>query len=158
MVRFVSAFDDVYAPILGALDSLAAYFDPALAPEDFLAWLATWVGVDLDDEWDVDTRRRVIADAARLHRQRGTAAGIRAVLEQALGAEVTVADSGSCSWSGKPGTDPQGSTPPSVTVTVTVDDPKSVDVRRVEALLEDVCPAHVARHYSVVRAAGGEKQ
>lgn len=158
MVRFVTAFDDSYAPVYATLDSLAAYFDPQLAPEDFLAWLAIWVGVELDDAWSTADRRRIIADAARLHRQRGTAQGIEGALEQGLGAaEVTVADSGACTWSQKPGADPEGSGPPSVTVTVAVTDPDDVDVRRVEALLEDVCPAHVARHYSVVRAGGGKK-
>ncbi|WP_435768414.1 phage tail protein I [Nocardioides sp. SYSU DS0651] len=158
MVRFVSAFDDAYAPILGTLDSLSAYFDPALAPDDFLAWLATWVGVELDDAWDLPTRRRVIADAARLHRQRGTTEGIRAALEQGLGAEVTVADSGSCTWSQRPGGSAEGSGPPSVTVTISVADPKAVDTRRIEGLLEDVCPAHVVRHYSVMRASGGGEE
>lgn len=156
-VRFVSAFDDAYAPVYATLDSLASYFDPALAPEDFLAWLATWVGVELDDAWSVADRRRIIADAARLHRQRGTAPGIRAALQQALGAaEVTVEDTGSCTWSQKPGVDPGHGDPPAVTVTITVADPQEIDPRRVEALLEDVCPAHVGRSYSVVRAGGGK--
>ncbi len=157
LVRFVGAFDDGYAPIHATLDSLAAYFDPNLAPEDFLGWLAMWVGVELDDAWSTADRRRIITDAARLHRQRGTVAGIQAALEQALGAQVAVSDTGACDWSQKPGADPGGTAPPAVTVTVTVPDPAAVDVRRVEALLEDVCPAHVARQYKVVRAGGGKK-
>ena len=42
--RFVRAFDDAYAPILTTLDSLACYFDPHLAPPDFVDFLAGWVG------------------------------------------------------------------------------------------------------------------
>ena len=34
--RFVKAFDDAYAPIFATLDSLTCYFDPRLAPPDFL--------------------------------------------------------------------------------------------------------------------------
>ncbi|GAA1531926.1 phage tail protein [Nocardioides humi] len=156
MVRFVSAFDDAYAPVHATLDSLAAYFDPWLAPDDFVELLAGWVGVELDDAWSSPVRRRIIADAALLHRRRGTIGGIVAALTQALGAaEVTVGDSGSCEWSQRPGgataADPE---PPAVAVRIAVTDPDEVDVRRVEALLEAVCPAHVAHRYEVVGLPG----
>ena len=36
--------DTVLAPVIGTLDNLDAYFDPYLAPEDFLAWLAAGSG------------------------------------------------------------------------------------------------------------------
>ena len=45
--RFLSAFDDALAPILCTLDNIDAYFDPRLAPEDFLDWLGGWVGLSL---------------------------------------------------------------------------------------------------------------
>ena len=46
--RFLHAFDDAYAPIITTLDSLACYFDPHLAPPDFVDFLAGWVGVALE--------------------------------------------------------------------------------------------------------------
>jgi phage tail-like protein len=147
--RFTTAFDDAYAPVLTTLDSLACYVDPWLAPTDFLDWLATWVGVELDDAWSVDQRRRIIADAARVHRQRGTAAGIEASLEASLGADVEVTDTGGCTWSEKPGADPGGSSPPGVSIRIRVADPDAVDQRRVTALLEDVVPAHVQPRYRI---------
>jgi len=60
-VRFVSGFDDVLAPILSTLDCLPAYFDPSLAPEDFLGWLAGWVGLSLDENWPLERRRDLVA-------------------------------------------------------------------------------------------------
>lgn len=141
--RFVTAFDDAYAPIFATLDSLACYFDPWLAPADFLSFLATWVGVELDDSWDLEQRRAVIAGAALVHRRRGTASGIREALGVALGATVDVKDSGGCAWSRTPGGAVPGVSPAQVAVRVRVPDPAAIDQRRAEALLEATKPAHV---------------
>jgi phage tail-like protein len=149
MQRFVKAFDDAYAPIFATLDSLSCYFDPDLAPADFLDYLATWVGVELDDAWDLQQRRAIIAGAALLHRQRGTTRGIQQALAVGLGASVDVQDSGGCRWSQKPGGEMPGVSPPQVAVRVRAADPDSVDPRRIDALLEATKPAHVAHSYLI---------
>lgn len=141
--RFVTAFDDAYAPIFASLDSLTCYFDPHLAPRDFLDLLATWVGVELDDSWSLEQRRAVIAGAALVHRRRGTVRGIQEALSVGLGAEVDVKDSGGCTWSQTPGGTVPGASPPQVAVRIRVADPRSIDPRRVDALLGATKPAHV---------------
>lgn len=148
-VRFTRAFDDALAPIHTTLDSLASYFDPWLAPPDFLAWLATWVGVEIDDAWSVEQRRQIVAQAARAHRQRGTAAGIEAALQAALGAEVIVQDSGGCTWSESPGAELGGSSPPVVSVRIRTDAPDTIERRRVDRLLQELMPAHVRPRYRI---------
>jgi phage tail-like protein len=148
--RFVAAFDDGFAPVLATLDGLASYVDPALAPPDFLDWLAGWVGVELDDAWTTEQRRSIIAGAALVHRLRGTARGITEALGLALGAGVELRESGGCAWSATPGGEPPGTDPPSLVVTITVDDPTRVDTRRVEDVLASVKPAHVACSYRIV--------
>lgn len=149
--RFVKAFDDAYAPVLATLDSLSCYFDADLAPEDFLEFLATWVGVELDDSWDLEQRRRIIAGAALLHRRRGTQNGIRDALAVGLGARVDVKDSGGCTWSQQPGGEVPGVSPPQVAVRVRTADPDALDNRRIDALLEMTKPAHVAHSYIVAK-------
>jgi len=149
--RFVKAFDDAYAPIFATLDSLSCYFDPQLAPADFLEFLATWVGVELDDAWDVPQRRAIIAGAAILHRRRGTARGIQEALAVGLGAAVDVQDSGGCGWSETPGGDVPGVAPPQVAVRIRTADPDSVDPRRIDALLEATKPAHVAHSHVIAK-------
>jgi phage tail-like protein len=153
--RFVSAFDDGFAPVIATLDGLASYVDPWLAPPDFVDWLAGWVGVELDDAWSTEQRRTIVAEAALVHRRRGTSRGIVEALELALGARVEVDDSGGCTWSPTAGSEPPVATPPCVTVRIVVDDPASVDLRRVEMVLDAVKPAHVAHTYEVIGAAGG---
>ncbi|NEC21477.1 phage tail protein, partial [Streptomyces parvus] len=59
--RFTAGLDTVLAPVLSTLDNLPAYVDPALAPADFLPWLASWVGVEADPAWPVELRRAVVA-------------------------------------------------------------------------------------------------
>jgi phage tail-like protein len=156
--RFVSAFDDGFAPIITTLDSLSAYVDPELAPSDFLDWLSGWVGVELDDAWSLDQRRRIVAGAALVHRRRGTRAGLMEALELALGAAVEADDSGGCTWSAKPGGELPGEAAPRVDLRLTVSDPDRVDTRRVESLVEAVKPAHVAYTYEVAAGIGSMRK
>ena len=78
VMRMTRAFDELLAPVIATLDNLSAYFDPALAPEDFVDWLAEWVGMELDDNWPVELRRAVVASATDLLGRRGTAAATTA--------------------------------------------------------------------------------
>lgn len=137
--RFVSTFDTALAPVIATLDGLPGYVDPWLAPTDFLDWLAGWVGVDVDEEWTVPQRRQIVSGAALMHRRRGTAAGIADVVQLSVDGEcdVEVEESGT-------------SLAPVMTVRVRVPDVDLVDIRRVEALLVSVKPAHVAHVLEVV--------
>ncbi|MGH9269114.1 MAG: phage tail protein, partial [Acidimicrobiales bacterium] len=80
-VAFTAGLDEVLAPALLALDNLEAYIDPWVAPEDFVEWLAGWVGLVLDENWPLERRRAVIASAVAGFRHRGTVAGLVAQIE-----------------------------------------------------------------------------
>lgn len=55
------------------------------APAEFVPWLARWVAVSLRDEWDDETRRRVVAEATGLYRLRGTRDGLRRMIAVYVG-------------------------------------------------------------------------
>src|SRR5690242_8134058 len=74
--RFTAGLDTVLAPVFATLDNLSAYFDPRLAPADFLTWLASWVGADDDSRVPLELRREVVGRALELHRLRGTRRGL----------------------------------------------------------------------------------
>src|SRR4051794_41110222 len=74
-MRFVGGFDDVLAPILLTLDCLIDYFDPAVTPTDFLEWLASWVGIEVDESWETDRRRAAGGNPVEKDRRRGTISG-----------------------------------------------------------------------------------
>lgn len=61
--------------------SVAEYFDPAKAPEDFLPWLASWTAFSLRADLDVDKQRKFIANIAQLYRWRGTKRNLQDLLK-----------------------------------------------------------------------------
>lgn len=139
--RFVAGLDEVLAVVFVTLDNLDAYFDADLAPADFLAWLATWVGVDLDENWTMERRRALVRRAVTLYGMRGTVAGLQELLELSTGAQVEISDSGGVAWSPVPGGELPGT--PDATVTVRVQG-ADVDAKRIATLVRDAVPAHIA--------------
>ena len=148
--RFLGAFDEVLAPIFLSLDGLGAYVDPALAPEDFLRGLATWVGVEVDETWSVERLRRVVAGAVDLHARRGTALGIHAALTLVVDGEVEVSENGAAAWSRTTGADLPGQPEPRLHVRVTPRSGAGIRVEKLEALIASLKPAHVPHSLEVV--------
>jgi len=141
--RFTAGLDDALAPLLSTLDNLEAYFDPELAPMDFAAWLAQWVGVPVDEEWSAERKRQVVAQAASLYGRQGTVVGLRDVIALYTGAEVEVDENGGVAWSALPGGEFPGSPEPKVKVTIRASTDEPVNAERVERLVAAAVPAHV---------------
>lgn len=76
------------------LDGISAYFRPQDTPEDFLPWLASWVAVDLREDWSDATRRNVVASVVPLYMLRGTRRGIEQMLRLCVteAVEISVDD------------------------------------------------------------------
>jgi len=91
--RFLSLFDTTMRSIEKRLDYVAAYFDPRSTPadphaqQDFLSWLASWIGVSFDRQWSIEKRRQFLLRAARLYFLRGTREGLHRMLLFYLGME-----------------------------------------------------------------------
>lgn len=149
-MRFVSAFDVAIAPILATMDNLAAYVDPRFAPDDFLAWLGGWVGVELGDSWPEDTRRAVVSDAARDHQRTGTSARLADALTRATGCDIEIVESGGATWSRTPGSPFPGDAGASLHVRVRADDRDEVDLAHVDRVVASLKPAHVMHTVEVV--------
>ncbi len=154
--RFLSGLDEVLAPVFSTLDNFDAYLDPWLAPEDFLSWLAGWVGIALDEGWDEDRRRAIVARAVELYRMRGTAAGLAGQVEIQTGGQVEIVENGATGWSVDPGGELPGSPEPLVVVRVTVPDPRAVDTQRLDALVAASKPAHVLHRIEIVKGAAAK--
>lgn len=148
-MRWTEGLDEVLAPVPAVLDCIEAYFDPLLSPEDFLAWLAGWCGMTLDENWPLARRRAVVSAAPELYRERGTLAGLRRHIELVTGGRVEVTDNGGATWSATPGDPAAGPEGPTVTVRVWVTDPAEVNVRALDALISAIKPAHVMHRLEV---------
>ena len=81
---------------------LEKYFDAQTTPitetGDFLDWLSSWVGLELDDACPEAKRRFLIKKAAKLYKLRGTLVGLTYAIEQYFGLEVETEE-----WAWPPG-------------------------------------------------------
>jgi len=88
--RFLAVFDRGFRQIETTIDNMASLFDPMSTPaaagkKDFLSWLASWIGVVLDRQLPLSTRRNLVKNVARLYQCRGTLKGLRSMLDLYLG-------------------------------------------------------------------------
>jgi phage tail-like protein len=144
--QLCAGLDQVLAAAVGSLDSIEAYVDPALAPPDFLVWLAGWVGLMVDETWPEEQQRRFVTEAVELYRWRGTARGLAGLVRIYVGVEPDIVETGAASWSSAPGGAVPGRTSrvnPALLVRVRVPDPGAVDQRRLTAIVAAATPAHV---------------
>nr|WP_202438748.1 phage tail protein [Streptomyces sp. SID8356] len=142
--RFTAGLDTVLAPVLSTLDNLPAYFDPALAPADFLPWLAAWVGAGIDPAWPPELQRAVVARAVELHRWRGTRRGLVDHLRLCFGVHADVRDGGGVAWSAEPGTElPPAPTGELLVRVWPVAPGATVEAARVLEVVTASCPVHL---------------
>ncbi|WP_326595269.1 phage tail protein [Streptomyces sp. NBC_01803] len=156
--RFLEALDEVLAPVLLTLDNLPAYLHPRTAPEDFVAWLAEWVSVEVDADRPATQRRAVVSGAVVRHRRRGTRLGLAAAVRVETGTEPEIEESGSTAWSASPAAELPGSAQPWVRVRLRVPEPEAVDRVRLEGLIAAEVPAHVTYRVEILppaEATGG---
>ena len=113
---FVEALDRVLAPVWSTLDCIDSYFDPRLAPPDFVRWLASWVGLPADGNWETAKLRRLVLQAFEVFRWWGTRQGIVALVEASEGVTPHIIESGGSVVS----LTPNGSPPPDAGPVVTV--------------------------------------
>jgi phage tail-like protein len=141
--RLLGALDEVLAPLFLTLDCWDSYLDAQLAPDDFVDWLASWIGVDIDETWSLERRRRLIQDAVGLYRIRGTGLGLQAHIKLYAGITPTIEESGACAWSPTANTPLPGSVDPHLTVRLTIDDPAGINRTTVNRIVGASRPAHL---------------
>jgi phage tail-like protein len=148
--RFTAGLDTVLAPVFLTLDCLDAYLDPWLTPPDFLPWLASWVGIELDETWPETRQREIVAAAARLHRDRGTRRGLIDYVELLTGGKVELIESGGTLTSAEPDASPPGTPTPGLRVIVRVSDPNWINMARLDRAVRDARPAHLSYQVQVL--------
>jgi phage tail-like protein len=150
---FCAGLDEVLAPIVLTLDCLPAYLDPVTTPADMIGWLADWLGVNLDPRQSVAQQRHLLRKTAKLLQWRGTAKGLRDVVEFIVGVRPEIIETGGSQWSETPGTPLPGQPGDRVVVRLVVADPTQVDARRVGEIVAAITPAHIRYVIEIVTAA-----
>jgi phage tail-like protein len=86
--RFLSLFETIFEGLDQQIDELHRHFDSRLTPPGFLSWLASWVGLTLDDDVPEDRVRRFIQRSSSLYNRKGTAEALIEFLEIYTGRPV----------------------------------------------------------------------
>lgn len=83
--------NEEFIPSLGDTEkkNLKSYFRPELNIADFehefihefLGWLAKWIALVLKEDWELETKRKVVASIIPIYRTRGTKIGIQKFLD-----------------------------------------------------------------------------
>jgi len=92
--RLLLIFEQILTPLDRQIDTLHDYFDPRMAPPDFLPWLASWLGLVLDERWPEGQRRELIRSAVELYEWRGTKRGVSEFLRLYTGFTPEIAEPG----------------------------------------------------------------
>ncbi len=90
--RYLLIFQSILDPIEETIDNTHHYLDPGTTPSEFLPWLASWVGLDLDPELDEAQQRDLIRRAVELHRWKGTRRGLREELRIRTGGRALIVE------------------------------------------------------------------
>lgn len=79
--RFLDNFEGILTPLEDRIAGAYLLTDPDAAPEAALAWLGGWIGVSEQAGYNAAQRRRLLREAPRLFRDRGTLNGLRRALD-----------------------------------------------------------------------------
>ncbi|HSK21536.1 MAG TPA: phage tail protein [Egicoccus sp.] len=137
LVRFTTIFERLGETLRAGADGIEFAANPTVTSPDMLIYMGRWLGYDvLDPELGTEHQRRVVAALGRALRLRGTAAGLRILLEAVTGAPVEIDEPGRVV-----GDEDAGEITGVVRVRVT----SSGHLREheLEALVRDEVPAHL---------------
>lgn len=90
LLRLLSLFESFNQEVEDEIAAIAALFDARAVPTKFLVWLAGCLGLELDENWNEEKQRRIIAEIFRLSGRRGTPAGLRESLRLFAGVDVVI--------------------------------------------------------------------
>ena len=79
--RFLSIFETAYNDLETKINYIYKYFDPKIAPPNFLDWLASWLNVAFEEDWKDEKKREFLQEAYNLYKQKGTPSGITRIIE-----------------------------------------------------------------------------
>ncbi|MBN1611440.1 MAG: hypothetical protein JW940_32705 [Polyangiaceae bacterium] len=82
--RFLANVEGSFTALEGKIASAEILFGPRTVPDQYLGWLAAWLGAALDPAWSAATQRQFLAQAPQIFRERGTARGVERALRLAL--------------------------------------------------------------------------
>lgn len=143
--RFLLIFESILGPLERTVDNLHYYFDARLTPPDLLPWLASWLGLVLDERWPEAQRRELIRSAVDLYQWRGTRRGLAEFIRLYTGFTPEIAE-------------PAGKKKAAAeeafrfSVKIKVPNPAQINPAVVHSIIETEKPAHAGYSLEIVGA------
>ncbi|MEL6343192.1 MAG: phage tail protein [Myxococcota bacterium] len=88
--RFLLMFQHLMTTVTEKIDQLPTLTDPLMADPKFLPWISSWVSFELDESLPMHQQRELVRRSIRLHRTRGTRAGVEEIIRVLTSAPVDV--------------------------------------------------------------------
>jgi phage tail-like protein len=88
--RFLFIFQHLMTTVTERIDGLPQITNPMVVDPKFLPWLSSWVNFGLDEALPLHQQRELVRRSIRLHRTRGTRAGIEEMIRVLTSAPVLI--------------------------------------------------------------------
>jgi phage tail-like protein len=82
--RYLANPEGFFTGLEDRIQQVQELFDPRTAPEEYLVWLAGWLGISFDFTWSEAVRRFFLENAPRFFNSRGTVDGVTRMIRLAL--------------------------------------------------------------------------
>lgn len=86
--RFLANPEGIFTTVEGLVAQVQTHFDARTVPPEAVTWLASWIGLALEDHWSDYQRRLLIAQAPYFFQRRGTQVGLLQAILLALYPEL----------------------------------------------------------------------
>jgi phage tail-like protein len=90
--RFLMLFESFWKPISQQIDQGDSYYDAGLAPDAFVPWLSSWIGMPIDNTLPTDRIRALLRSAMLFYQCRGTNQALKTYLEIYTGGTVKITE------------------------------------------------------------------
>ncbi|MFO7583570.1 MAG: phage tail protein [Anaerolineales bacterium] len=90
--RFLMLSESFWKPVNQQIEQADAYFDPDLTPPEFIPWLASWVGLPVDESIPLERMRALLNNALLFFQRRGTRQAAQTYLEIYTGGQVEIVE------------------------------------------------------------------
>lgn len=87
---FLYIVQQILDDVTGSIDGIHRLFDPRSTEPEFLPWLAGWLSITLDPDWNDLQRRKMLRAATRLFPRRGTVGAVEEFVRIYTGSDVTI--------------------------------------------------------------------
>ncbi len=88
--RFLHIFEEIIAGIEQEVDDIPKLFNPWKTPSRFVPWLAKWVALELNENWDERQSRTLIRQIVSLYKIRGTKQALESYLRIYAGSNLRI--------------------------------------------------------------------